>query len=147
MNNTKTKIIKVHGKNIDNFFQNIITNDINNLNSENPIYTAMLSPQGKYLYDFFILKEENFFLLEANSNTVNSLIGEIKKYDIRNDISIELQENFYTKVIIKENLIKDYFQKINKKKFIEKKVFYFFLILDQRIFCTGFGSTKNLVTF
>ena len=43
MNNTDTKIIKVHGKNIDNFFQNIITNDINNLNTENPIYTAMLS--------------------------------------------------------------------------------------------------------
>ena len=55
MNNTDTKIIKVHGKNIDNFFQNIITNDIKNLNTENPIYTAMLSPQGKYLYDFFIV--------------------------------------------------------------------------------------------
>ncbi len=79
MNNTDTKIIKVHGKNIDNFFQNIITNDINNLNTENPIYTAMLSPQGKYLYDFFILKKKKiFFLLEANANTVNSLIDEIK---------------------------------------------------------------------
>ena len=103
MNNTDTKIIKVHGKNIDNFFQNIITNDIKNLNTENPIYTAMLSPQGKYLYDFFMLREENFFLLEANTNSVNSLMEEIKKYDIRNDISIELQENFYTKVILKKN--------------------------------------------
>ena len=70
MNNTDTKIIKVHGKNIDIFFQNIITNDINNLNAENPIYTAMLSPQGKYLYDFFILKEGDFvpksFIVEIN---------------------------------------------------------------------------------
>ena len=98
------------------------------------LYTAMLSPQGKYLYDFFILKEESFFLLEANANTVNSLIDEIKKYDIRKDISIELQENIYTKVIIKENLIKDYLEKIKRIKFIEKKVFYFFLILDQKIF-------------
>ena len=114
MNNTNTKIIKVHGKNIDNFFQNIITNDINNLNRKPYLYCHAL-PQGKYLYDFFILKEENFFLLEANANTVNSLIDEIKKYDIRKDISIELQENFYTKVIIKENLIKDYLEKINKK--------------------------------
>ena len=47
MNNTNTKIIKVHGKNIDDFFQNIITNDINNLHLENPLYTAMHSPQGK----------------------------------------------------------------------------------------------------
>ncbi len=150
MNNTDTKIIKVHGKNIDNFFQNIITNDIKNLNTENPIYTAMLSPQGKYLYDFFILKEENFFLLEANANTVNSLIDEIKRYDIRKDISIELQENFYTKVIIKENLIKDYLEKINKNKVYREESFYFFLILDQKIFCTGFGFYKkptNLLNF
>ena len=147
MNNTDTKIIKVHGKNIDNFFQNIITNDINNLNSENPIYTAMLSPQGKYLYDFFIIKEENFFLLEANTNSVNSLVDEIKRYDIRNDISIELQEKYNTKVIIKENLIKDYLDKIKKKKFIKQKIFCFFLILDQKIFCTGFGFTKHPLTF
>ena len=40
MNNTDTKIIKVHGKNIDNFFQNIITNDINNLNENNPLYRS-----------------------------------------------------------------------------------------------------------
>ena len=150
MNNTNTKIIKVHGKNIDNFFQNIITNDINKLNSENPIYTAMLSPQGKYLYDFFILKEENFFLLEANTNTVNSLIGEIKKYDIRNDISIELQENFYTKVIIKENLIKDYLEKINKKKVYKKESFLFFLDPRSKDFLYRFWFYKkssNLLNF
>ena len=143
MNNTNTKIIKVHGKNIDNFFQNIITNDINNLNTENPIYTAMLSPQGKYLYDFFILKEESFFLLEANANTVNSLIDEIKKYDIRKDISIELQENFFTKVIIKENLIKDYLEKINKKKVYREESFLFFLDPRSKDFLYRFWFYKK----
>ena len=72
MNNTDTKIIKVHGKNIDNFFQNIITNDIKNLNTENPIYTAMLSPQGKYLYDFFILKEGNFFKVATKALVIKA---------------------------------------------------------------------------
>ncbi len=150
MNNTDTKIIKVHGKNIDNFFQNIITNDINNLNSENPIYTAMLSPQGKYLYDFFILKEGNFFLLETNANTVNSLIDEIKKYDIRKDISIELQEKFYTKVIIKENLIKDYLEKINKNKVYREESFLFFLDPRSKGFLYRFWFYKtstNLLNF
>ncbi len=150
MNNTDTKIIKVHGKNIDNFFQNIITNDINNLNTENPIYTAMLSPQGKYLYDFFILKEENFFLLEANANKVNSLIDEIKRYDIRKDISIELQENFYTKVIIKENLIKDYLEKINKNKVYREESFLFFLDPRSKDFLYRFWFFKrstNLLNF
>ena len=143
MNNTNTKIIKIFGKNIDNFFQNIITNDIKTLNAEKPLYTSMLSPQGKYLYDFFILKEENFFLLEANNNIVNSLIGEIKRYDIRNDISIELQENFYTKVIIKENLIKDYLEKIDKKKVYRKESFLFFLDPRSKDFLYRFWFYKK----
>ena len=143
MNNTDTKIIKVHGKNIDNFFQNIITNDINNLNTENPIYTDMLSPQGKYLYDFFILKEENFFLLEVNANKVNSLINEIKRYDIRKDISIELQEKYDTKVIIKENLIKDYLEKINKNKVYREENFLFFLDPRSKDFLYRFWFYKK----
>ena len=150
MNNTNTKIIKVHGKNIDIFFQNIITNDINDLNVENPLYTAMLSPQGKYLYDFFILKEENFFLLEANTNTVNTLIDEIKRYDIRNNISIELQENFYTKVIVKENLIKDYLEKVYKKKVYREENFLFFLDPRSKDFLYRFWFYKtstNLLDF
>ena len=150
MNNTKTTIIKIHGRNIDNFFQNIITNDINNLNSENPIYTAMLSPQGKYLYDFFMLKEDKFFLLEANTNTVSSLIDEIKRYDIRNDISIELKEKFYTKVIVKENLIKDYLEKINKKKVYRDESFLFFLDPRAKDFLYRFWFYKtsdNLLNF
>ena len=150
MNNTNTKIIKIHGKNIDSFFQNVITNDINNLNAENPIYTAMLSPQGKYLYDFFILKEENYFLLEANANKINSLIDEIKRYDIRKDISIELQENFYTKVIVKENLIKDYLEKINKNKVYREQSFLFFLDPRSENFLYRFWFYKkptNLLNF
>ena len=68
MNNTKTNVIKVHGKNIDSFFQNIITNDINSLNKKNSIYTAMLSPQGKYLHDFIMIRDSNSFLIEINQS-------------------------------------------------------------------------------
>ncbi len=150
MNNTDTKIIKVHGRNIDNFFQNIITNDIKNLNTEKPLYTAMLSPQGKYLYDFFILKEKNFFLLEVNANTVNSLIDEIKRYDIRKDISIELQEKFHTKVMIKENLTRDYQKKINKNKVYREESFLFFHDPRSKDFLYRFWFYKkpsNLLNF
>ena len=151
MNNTDTKIIKVYGKNIDNFFQNIITNDINKLNENNPIYTAMLSPQGKYLYDFIILKEKDFFLLEVNSNRVKYFIDEIKKYDIRKEISLELKENFITKVIIKENLTKNYYEKINKIRVYREENFSLFLdprakdFLYRFWFCCEPRSLTNLV--
>ena len=81
------------------------------------------------------LKEENFFLLEVNANKVNSLIDAIKKYDIRKDITIELQKNFYTKVIITENLVKNYVEKIKKKKIYRKESFLFFIDPRSKDFC------------
>ena len=130
MNNTKTKIIKVSGKNIDNFFQNIITNDINNLNKNNPLYTAMLSPQGKYLHDFIMLQDNEFYLLEINKNSIELLIKEIKKYDMRNDISVEVKNNINTKVIIKENFNKNFLNKPENNKVYRDK--NFICLIDPR---------------
>ncbi len=127
MNNTNTNIIKVYGKNIDNFFQNIITNDIRNLNLNNPLYTALLSPQGKYLHDFFIVKQKNYFLLECNKDTVNNLIKEIKKYDIRDEVTVELERGLISKVVIKEKLDNNFSDIIKGKKIIEKDNYIFFL--------------------
>ncbi len=150
MNNTKTKIVKVKGKNIGNFFQNIITNDIYELNLNNSIYTAMLSPQGKYLYDFFLLQEKDYFLLEANSNTIIPLIEEIKKYDIRKNIYIEILENLNTKVITTENLSINYLKKINKMKVYREENFLFFIDPRKKDFLYRFWYYKtfdNLLNF
>ena len=53
MNDNNTKILKVSGKKIDDFLQNLITNDITKLEQEKSIYTCVLTPQGKFLNDFF----------------------------------------------------------------------------------------------
>ena len=127
MNNTNTKVIKVFGKNIDNFFQNIITNDINDLNQNNPIYTAMLSPQGKYLHDFIILKDDEFYLLETNKNNIEVLIKEIKKYDIRKDIFVEVIEKITTKVIIKEKVDKKILNKLKNERIYRNQDYLFFI--------------------
>ena len=61
--NFKTKIIKIKGKNLESFFQNLVTNDIQLLQNNQALYSAMLTPQGKYLEDFIILKDKDFFLV------------------------------------------------------------------------------------
>ena len=57
------KLLKVSGLDAKKFLQGIITNDINKSFSS-LIYSGLLSPQGKYLFDFFIngLDEENFII-------------------------------------------------------------------------------------
>ena len=46
-------ILKVSGNDSENFLQSLITNDVSRAKTE-LIYTALLSPKGKYLFDFFI---------------------------------------------------------------------------------------------
>ena len=52
----KRGTVLISGNDADNFLQNIITNDIKKVSNENSIFAALLTPQGKYLNDFFIVK-------------------------------------------------------------------------------------------
>ena len=49
-------IIYANGNDIKDFLQNIITNNIENVTEDKSCFSALLSPQGKYLYDFIIVK-------------------------------------------------------------------------------------------
>ena len=57
-------IISISGSDSASFLQNLITNDINKLNEASSLYSALLTPQGKYLHDFFILKHEKNYLID-----------------------------------------------------------------------------------
>lgn len=126
MNDLHTNIIKVSGKNIANFFQNIITNDIFKLTSHNALYSSILTPQGKYLIDFFIIKDKDNYILECNNNQAENLIKEFKKYDIRNDITFSLSNELKSCLILSKDLNEDLEKKLLNTKLINDKEFIFF---------------------
>ena len=90
--NFKTKIIKIEGKSPEDFFQNLITNDIKLLENNQALYSAMLTSQGKFLADFIIIKYKNFLFLEVNREDIEEIIRLIKKYDIRKSFKISIEE-------------------------------------------------------
>ena len=49
-------LISINGEDAKNFLQNIITNDIEKVNSPAAIFSALFTPQGKYLYEFIFAK-------------------------------------------------------------------------------------------
>ena len=105
MNDTNTKIIKVSGKNLDNFFQNLITNDINLLNKQKSIYTCVLSPQGKFLNDCFIVKKNNSFFIEINTSETDEFSNLLSKYDLRKQLDVQLKENLQTFVCLEKDFL------------------------------------------
>ena len=126
MNDLHTNIIKVSGKNIANFFQNIITNDIYKLTTQNALYSSILTPQGKYLIDFFIIKKKDNYIVECNENQTANLIKEFKKYDIRNDITFSLSNEMKSYLILSKDLNEYFKKKLLNKELVKDKEFIFF---------------------
>ena len=55
-------LIAIEGPDTKDFLQNIISNDIDKVNKSISIFSGIFTPQGKYLYEFFIIKNsEGFF--------------------------------------------------------------------------------------
>ena len=54
-------IIYIYGIESKKFLQNIVTNDIEKITENNTIFSSLLTPQGKYLFDFIIIKHKNGF--------------------------------------------------------------------------------------
>lgn len=87
------KIVKVEGTDKYSFLQGLITNDINKVDKA-PIYTAFLSAQGKFLFDFFICKINETFYLTPEKNGIENFIKKLKIYKLRSDVQIELLESW-----------------------------------------------------
>ncbi len=104
-------LISITGENAKEFLQNIITNDINKVSGSSSIFSALLSPQGKYLFDFFVIKNDRGYLLDCDGNSVKSLIDNLSKYKIRSKIEIkDISSNYVLGIIHYEN-----FKKIQKE--------------------------------
>ncbi len=125
--NFKTKIIKIEGKDINSFFQNLITNDIKLLENKQAVYSAMLTPQGKFLLDFIIIKNEGSLILEVNDKDVCMAIELIKKYDFRNTLKVSIESKVKTYFILFKNIPSNIKLSLKKEKILRIDKSYIFL--------------------
>ena len=79
-------IFLITGKDKIEFLQNIISNDIRHVSKEQSIYSTLLSPQGKFLYDFNIIQSGEDFLIQCNKNDIDDLISRLTIYKLRSDV-------------------------------------------------------------
>ena len=79
-------IFLITGKDKIEFLQNIISNDIRHVSKEQSIYSTLLSPQGKFLYDFNIIQSGEDFLIQYNKNDIDDLIARLTIYKLRSDV-------------------------------------------------------------
>ena len=107
-------IISVSGKDSKEFLQNIITNDINGVNKDNSIFSGIFTPQGKYLYEFFVIKSDNGYFLDSSDEFKEELKTFLEKYKLNSDVKIKDISNKYAVGIISNEKFEEIKKEENK---------------------------------
>ncbi|MCP5362290.1 MAG: folate-binding protein YgfZ [Hyphomicrobiales bacterium] len=81
-------VLQLEGADTKPFLQGLITNDIHKLNAETPLYACLLSPQGKYLFDFFLVQRGDSILLDVTADRAEALQKRLTMYKLRSDVRI-----------------------------------------------------------
>lgn len=84
---TNRRILMLSGADVMTFLQGLITNDMAKL-EDGLVYAAILTPQGKYLADFFLSKHGDGVLLDADASQGDMLAQRLAMYKLRADVSI-----------------------------------------------------------
>lgn len=82
-------LISIFGEDTKVFLQNILSNDINKVNDSFSVFSAIFTPQGKYLYEFFVIKSRNGYFLDCENEFTNEIIEYLSKYKLRSKVEIK----------------------------------------------------------
>ncbi|MFC2953762.1 YgfZ/GcvT domain-containing protein [Marinicaulis aureus] len=83
-------VIRLSGEDRYSFLQGIVTQDVERLKAEPAIFSALLTPQGKILFDFLIAAEGDALLIDCDSAAADALVKRLSLYKLRAKVSFEI---------------------------------------------------------
>lgn len=88
-------VVELTGPDRVTFLNGLVSNDIAKAGPETAIWAALLTPQGRYLFDFFVFADETRLLLELTRQDIPALVEKLRRFKLRADVEIaESSENF-----------------------------------------------------
>ncbi|MEM7720218.1 MAG: folate-binding protein [Pseudomonadota bacterium] len=97
------QIISVTGSDRVDFLQNLVTNDVAQI-SDGLVWAALLTPQGKYLADFFLVPADDAILIDVADTLAPDLLRRLSMYKLRADVSLQPVD---TKVAVGDGAVPD----------------------------------------
>lgn len=82
-------IIRISGEDSRTFLQGLISNDIHKADGTRGIYAALLTPQGKFLSDFFIVADGADLLLDGLKSDAEALLKKLTMFKLRSKATLE----------------------------------------------------------
>ena len=81
-------ILYINGKDTKEFLQNLISNDINKVDETNSSFASLLTPQGKFLFAFIIVKHKSGYFIDCEKSQSDALFKQLSVYKLRSDLEI-----------------------------------------------------------
>ena len=81
-------ILYVNGQDAKDFLQNLISNDINKVTDNSSCFASLLTPQGKFLYEFIIVKHKSGFFIDCEKSQSEEILKQLNLYKIRSKVEI-----------------------------------------------------------
>ena len=81
-------ILYVSGLDCSNFLQNLISNDINKVDDNSSCFASLLTPQGKFLYEFIVVKHKSGYFIDCEKSQSEEIFKQLNLYKIRSKVEI-----------------------------------------------------------
>tara|TARA_Y100000590_G_scaffold129148_1_gene147660 strand:- start:1057 stop:1947 length:891 start_codon:yes stop_codon:yes gene_type:complete len=81
-------ILFIDGVDAKDFLQNIVTNNINKVTESRSCFASLLTPQGKFLFDFIVVKHKNGYFIDCEKKQIDELFKQFSLYKLRSDVQI-----------------------------------------------------------
>jgi len=92
--------IQVTDAEAKDFLQNIVTNDVEKVTDSSSVFSSILTPQGKYLFEFFIIKLKDSYLIECEKESTVEIIKLLNYYKLRSKVDFTNLNNKYSASVI-----------------------------------------------
>ena len=117
-------ILYISGPDSEKFLQNLISNNIEKVNESKSCFASLLSPQGKFLFDFIVVKHKDGFLLDCEKRIIDQLYKKLVMYKLRS--AVEILNLLVFQVL-------NNFQQLHQNKMHDYKTFLALILFSYRI--------------
>ena len=99
-------ILYLNGEETKGFLQNLISNNIDKVSDGSSCFTSLLSPQGKFLYEFIIIKHKTGYLIDCEKSQADGLFKQLSIYKLRSKVEIlNLSNEFVVAAFAREKFL------------------------------------------
>ena len=81
-------ILYINGVDAKEFLQNLISNDIYKVTDNSSCLASLLTPQGKFLYEFIIVKHKSGYFIDCEKSQSEEILKQLNMYKIRSKVEI-----------------------------------------------------------